>query len=261
MIRSLWTGTTGMHGQQLNIDVIANNLANVSTTGFKKSRADFQDLLYQTMKVPGSQTSADTQSPTGIMVGLGVRPAAVTKVFTQGDLIQTENELDVAIEGNGFLQVEMPNGTTAYTRAGALKRDSNGRITTSDGYPILPALTIPDGATQVSISETGIVSAIIGDDTESTEIGTLELASFTNNAGLSAIGRNLFQETSASGTAITGTPGSEGLGTLMQTYLEGSNVNIVEEMASMITTQRAYEINSKTIQTSDEMMQTTNNLI
>lgn len=261
MIRSLWTGTTGMHGQQLNIDVIANNLANVSTTGFKKSRADFQDLLYQTMKVPGSQTSADTQSPTGIMVGLGVRPAAVTKVFTQGDLIQTENELDVAIEGNGFLQVEMPNGTTAYTRAGALKRDSNGRITTSDGYPILPALTIPDGATQVSISETGIVSAIIGDDTESTEIGTLELASFTNNAGLSAIGRNLFQETSASGTAITGTPGSEGLGTLMQTYLEGSNVNIVEEMASMITTQRAYEINSKTIQTSDEMMQTTNQLI
>jgi flagellar basal-body rod protein FlgG len=250
-----------MHGQQLNIDVIANNLANVSTTGFKKSRADFQDLLYQTMKVPGSQTSADTQSPTGIMVGLGVRPAAVTKVFTQGDLIQTEKELDVAIEGNGFLQVEMPNGTTAYTRAGALKRDSNGRITTSDGYPILPALTIPDGATQVSISETGIVSAIIGDDTESTEIGTLELASFTNNAGLSAIGRNLFQETSASGTAITGTPGSEGLGTLMQTYLEGSNVNIVEEMASMITTQRAYEINSKTIQTSDEMMQTTNQLI
>lgn len=261
MIRSLWTGTTGMHAQQLNIDVIANNLANVSTTGFKKSRADFQDLLYQTMKVPGSQTSADTQSPTGILVGLGVRPAAVTKIFTQGDLIQTENELDVAIEGNGFLQVEMPNGTTAYTRAGALKRDSNGRITTSDGYPILPALTIPDGATQVSISETGIVSAIIGDDTESTEIGTLELATFTNNAGLSAIGRNLFQETSASGTAITGTPGSDGLGTLMQTYLEGSNVNIVEEMANMITTQRAYEINSKTIQTSDEMMQTTNQLI
>jgi flagellar basal-body rod protein FlgG len=250
-----------MHAQQLNIDVIANNLANVSTTGFKKSRADFQDLLYQTMKVPGSQTSADTQSPTGILVGLGVRPAAVTKIFTQGDLIQTENELDVAIEGNGFLQVEMPNGTTAYTRAGALKRDSNGRITTSDGYPILPALTIPDGATQVSISETGIVSAIIGDDTESTEIGTLELATFTNNAGLSAIGRNLFQETSASGTAITGTPGSDGLGTLMQTYLEGSNVNIVEEMANMITTQRAYEINSKTIQTSDEMMQTTNQLI
>jgi len=261
MIRSLWTGTTGMRGQQLNIDVIANNLANVSTTGFKKSKADFQDLLYQTMKVPGSQTSTDTESPTGIMIGLGVKPAAVTKIFTQGDLIQTENELDVAIEGTGFLQVETPNGTTAYTRAGALKRDSNGRITTSDGFPIMPALTIPDGARQISISETGIVSAIIGEDTESTEVGNLELATFTNNAGLSAMGKNLFQETSASGTATTGTPGSDGLGTLIQTYLEGSNVNIVEELASMITTQRAYEINSKTIQTSDEMMQTTNQLI
>ncbi|WP_457576585.1 flagellar basal-body rod protein FlgG [Desulfomarina sp.] len=261
MIRSLWTGTTGMHGQQLNIDVIANNLANVSTTGFKKSKADFQDLLYQTMKVPGSQTSTDTESPTGILIGLGVKPAAVTKIFTQGDLILTENELDVAIEGNGFLQIEMPNGNTAYTRAGALKRDSNGRLTNSDGYPILPTITIPDGSRQITISETGIVSALIGDDTVSTELGTLELATFTNPAGLSAIGKNLFEETSASGTAQTGTPGEDGYGTLLQTYLEGSNVNIVEEIANMITTQRAYEINSKTIQTSDEMMQTTNNLV
>ncbi|HBG20945.1 MAG TPA: flagellar basal-body rod protein FlgG [Desulfobulbaceae bacterium] len=261
MIRSLWTGTTGMHSQQLNIDVIANNLANVSTSGFKKSKADFQDLLYQTMKVPGSQSSADTESPTGILVGLGVKPAAVSKVFTQGDLIQTENELDVAIEGEGFLQIEMPNGNTGFTRSGALKRDSNGRLTNSDGYPILPSITIPDGARQITIGETGIVSAIIGDDTASTEIGTLELATFTNNSGLSAIGKNLFEETSASGTAQTGTPGTDGYGTLLQTYLEGSNVNIVEELASMITTQRAYEINSKTIQTSDEMMQTTNNLI
>lgn len=261
MIRSLWTGTTGMHGQQLNIDVIANNLANVSTTGFKKSKADFQDLLYQTMKVPGSQTSPDTESPTGILIGLGVRPAAVTKIFTQGDLILTENELDVAIEGNGFFQVEMPNGNTSYTRAGALKRDSEGRIVTSEGYPILPALTIPDGAKEISIAETGEVSAVIGDDTEPTEIGTIELAIFTNNAGLSAIGRNLFLETASSGTATTGVPGEEGFGTLIQTYLEGSNVNIVEEVANMITTQRAYEINSKTIQTSDEMMQTTNQLI
>ncbi len=261
MIRSLWTGTTGMHAQQLNIDVIANNLANVSTTGFKKSKADFQDLLYQTMKVPGSQTSADTESPTGILVGLGVKAAAVTKIFTQGDLIMTENELDIAIEGRGFLQVELPNGNTTYTRAGALKRDSNGRLTNSDGYLIIPAITIPDGARQITISETGIVSAIIDDDTESTELGTLELASFTNNAGLSSIGRNLYEETSASGTATIGTPGDDGFGTLLQTYLEGSNVNIVEEMASMIVTQRAYEINSKTIQTSDEMMQTTNNLV
>ncbi len=261
MIRSLWTGTTGMHSQQLNIDVIANNLANVSTTGFKKSKADFQDLLYQTMKVPGSQTSSDTESPTGILIGLGVKPAAVTKVFTQGDLILTENELDVAIEGNGFLQVEEPNGNTGYTRAGALKRDSNGRITTSDGYTIIPAITIPDGAKQITIGETGIVSALIGSDSTSTELGTIELATFTNNGGLSAIGKNLFEETAASGNAQTGTPGEDGFGTLLQNYLEGSNVNIVEELASMITTQRAYEINSKTIQTSDEMMKTTNNLL
>lgn len=261
MIRSLWTGTTGMHSQQLNIDVIANNLANVSTSGFKKSRADFQDLLYQTMKVPGSQSSADTQSPTGILIGLGVKPAAVSKVFTQGDLIQTENELDVAIEGEGFLQIEMPNGNTGYTRSGALKRDSNGRLTNSDGNPLLPTITIPDGARQITISESGIVSAILGDDTASTQVGNIELATFTNNGGLSAIGKNLFTETAASGTAQTGTPGENGYGTLLQTYLEGSNVNIVEELASMITTQRAFEINSKTIQTSDEMMQTTNNLI
>ena len=261
MIRSLWTGTTGMHSQQLNIDVISNNLANVSTTGFKKSRADFQDLLYQTMKVPGSQSSADTQSPTGILIGLGVKPAAVSKIFTQGDLIQTLNELDIAIEGEGFLQIEMPNGNTGYTRSGALKRDSNGRLTNSDGYPILPAITIPDGSRQITISEGGIVSAIIGADTTSTQIGTLELATFTNNSGLSAIGKNLFTETAASGTVQIGTPGASGVGTLLQNYLEGSNVNIVEELASMITTQRAYEINSKTIQTSDQMMQTTNQLV
>lgn len=261
MIRSLWTGTTGMHSQQLNIDVIANNLANVSTTGFKKSKADFQDLLYQTMKVPGSQSSTDTESPTGILIGLGVKPAAVTKVFTQGDLILTENELDIAIQGEGFLQVEIPNGNTAYTRSGALKQDSNGRLTNSDGYPILPAITIPDGAREITIGETGIVSAKIGDDTEPTELGTLELVTFTNNGGLSAIGRNLFEESASSGTATAGTPGDDGYGTLLQTYLEGSNVNIVEELANMITTQRAYEINSKTIQTSDEMMQTTNNLV
>jgi flagellar basal-body rod protein FlgG len=263
MIRSLWTGTTGMHGQQLNIDVIANNLANVSTTGFKKSKTDFQDLLYQTMKVPGAQTSADTESPTGIQIGLGVKPAAVGKVFTQGDLILTENVLDIAIEGEGFLQIELPNGNTTYTRSGALKRDGDGRLTNSDGYPLIPAITIPDGTKEdtLTISETGVVSAVIGDDTNATELGNIELAIFTNNAGLKAIGKNLFQETESSGTATTGTPGDDGYGQLLQTYLEGSNVNIVEELANMITTQRAYEINSKTIQTSDEMMQTTNQLV
>ena len=261
MIRSLWCGTTGMNAQQLNIDVIANNLANVGTTGFKKSRADFQDLMYQVMKVPGSQTSADTESPTGIQIGLGVRTAAVQKLFTQGDLIQTGNELDVAIEGAGFLQVELPNGETAYTRAGALKRDGNGRVTTSDGYPILPGITIPDGSRQVTISETGVVSVIIGDDSESTEVGNFETVTFTNNGGLLSVGKNLFRDTDSSGTPQSGTPGDDGYGLLLQSFIEGSNVNIVEEMATMITTQRAYEINSKTIQTSDEMLQTTNNMV
>ncbi len=260
MIRSIYTGTTGMNSQQLSMDVIANNLANVSTTGFKKSTTDFQDLLYETLKAPGSQTSADTESPTGIMIGMGVRPAAVTKVFSQGELIQTENELDVAIEGAGFFEVELPNGNSSYTRAGAFKRDSDGRITNSNGYPILPTITIPDGSHQITISETGVVSAILAGDTESTEIGNLELIRFTNNSGLSAQGNNLYAETGASGTPASGTPGDDGFGILIQTFLEGSNVNIVQEMANMITTQRAYEINSKTIQTSDEMMQTTNNL-
>ncbi|MCB2214724.1 flagellar basal-body rod protein FlgG [Desulfofustis glycolicus] len=260
MIRSLWTGTTGMNAQQLSIDVIANNLANVSTTGFKKSTTEFKDLLYEMIKVPGSQTSANTESPTGIQVGIGVRPDAVSKIFTQGDLIGTENELDVAIDGPGFFEVELPNGNSAFTRAGNFKRDSTGQITTANGYPILPALVIPDGSRDIVISETGVVSAVIGDDTDSTEIGNLELTTFTNNQGLRALGDNLFQETAASGIATPGVPGDEGYGVLIQTYLEGSNVNIVSEMALLITTQRAYEINSKTIQTSDEMMQATVNL-
>ncbi len=191
---------------------------------------------------------------------MGVRPAAVTKVFSQGELIQTENELDIAIEGQGFLEVELPNGNSAFTRAGALKRDGDGRITNSNGYPILPAITIPDGADEITISETGVVSAVLAGDTESTEIGNLELSRFTNNSGLSAAGNNLYLETNSSGVPAAGTPGDDGYGILIQTFLEGSNVNIVQEMANMITTQRAYEINSKTIQTSDEMMQTTNGL-
>jgi len=260
MIRSLWTATTGMGAQNLNMDVIANNLANVSTTGFKKSRADFHDLLYQKIKVPGSPTSDDTKSPTGILVGLGTKVAAVTKVFTEGDIIQTGNELDVAIEGAGFFQVELPNGNTAYTRSGTFKRDGDGRIVTSDGYPLSPEITIPENARQIAISETGLVSAILGDDTEATELGNIELATFVNPSGLLAIGRNLFRETEASGAAAIGTPGTDGYGTLLQTYIEGSNVNMVEEMANMITTQRAFEINSKSVTTSDEMMQTTVNL-
>ena len=260
-MRSLWTSTTGMSAQNLNMDVIANNLANVSTTGFKKSRADFQDLLYQIMKVPGSPTSADTRSPTGIQVGLGVKPAAVTKVFTEGDIVQTENPLDVAIEGSGFFQVEMPDGNTAFTRAGNLKLDGDGRLTTSDGFPIQPEIVIHEDAREVTISQTGLVSALVGDDTTSTELGNIDLADFVNEAGLVAIGRNLFRETDASGAAALGTPGSDGYGTLLQGYVENSNVNLVEEMAHMITTQRAFEINSNVVSTSDEMMQTTTNMV
>ena len=260
-MRSLWTSTTGMSAQNLNMDVIANNLANVSTTGFKKSRADFQDLLYQIMKVPGSPTSADTKSPTGIQVGLGVKPAAVTKIFTTGDIVQTQNTLDVAIEGQGFFQVLLPDGNTAYTRAGNLKLDGEGRITTSDGYPIQPEITIPADAREVTIGDTGVVSAVLGNDTTSTELGNIDLVDFINESGLIAIGRNLFRETEASGAATVGTPGTEGIGTLLQGYIEQSNVNLVEEMTQMITTQRAYEINSNVITTSDQMMQTVTNMV
>lgn len=260
-MRSLWTATTGMSAQNLNMDVIANNLANVSTSGFKKSRADFQDLLYQILKVPGSPTSADTKSPTGIQVGLGVKPGSVTKVFTEGDIVQTGNPLDVAIEGSGFIQVAMPDGNTAYTRAGTLKLDGDGRITTSDGYPIEPEIVIPEDALQITISQNGVVSAILGDDTTSTELGNIDLVDFVNDAGLIAIGKNLFRETEASGAALVGTPGENGIGTLLQGYVENSNVNLVEELTQMITAQRAYEINSKVITTSDEMMQTVTNMV
>jgi flagellar basal-body rod protein FlgG len=244
------------------MDVIANNLANVSTTGYKKSVTSFQDLIYQYVKVPGAPTSDNgTQSPSGIQVGLGVRPAAVTKVFSEGDIIQTGNEYDVAIEGAGFFQVELPTGNTAYTRAGNLNRDGTGRLVTPEGYPILPTITIPENARQVTISDTGVVSAILGDDTESTELGNIDLATFVNDAGLLAIGKNLFRETEASGTATVGTPGTDGYGTLLQGYLEQSNVNLTAEMAGMITTQRAFEINSKAVSTSDEMMQTVVNMV
>ncbi len=261
MIRALWTAATGMEAQQLNMDVIANNLANVNTTGFKKSRADFQELLYQTTKSPGAATSSGTESPTGIQVGLGARTAAVQKVFTVGDMLQTGNDLDMAIEGPGLFKVNMPNGDTAYTRAGTLKRDGTGRLVTSDGYPITPEITIPSNTTRVMIGEDGTVSAYLDNATEGSQIGTIELATFSNSAGLKSIGRNLFLETPASGAVVSGTPGENGLGTISQGFLEGSNVSIMEEMVNMIAGQRAYEINSKAIKTSDEMIQMTNNLI
>ncbi len=260
MIRSLWSAATGMQAQTLNIDVISNNLANVGTSGFKKSRADFQDLLYQTLRSPGVSSSADTQVPTGIQVGHGTRPAATQKMFTQGEFNHTENELDLAIEGSGFFQIIQPNGETAYTRAGTFKLDSDGRVVTSDGFPLEPEITIPTDAVAVSIGTDGTVSVLLAGDNQPSEIGTVELASFTNPAGLNSIGRNLFLPSAASGDATTGTPGLDGYGTIAQGYLELSNVSVVDEMVNMIVAQRAYETNSKTIQASDDMLQIATNL-
>lgn len=251
-----------MSAQALRMDVIANNLANVSTTGYKKSQTSFRDLIYQQIKVPGSPTSdAGTMSPSGIQIGLGVAPAAVSKVFSMGNIVQTGNSLDIAIEGRGFLQVELPDGNISYTRAGNLNLDGNGQMVSTDGYPIIPAITIPENSRDVTISENGVVSAVLGDDSTPTELGTLELATFVNPSGLQATGRNLFRETESSGTPAIGIPGNDGYGTLLQNYLEHSNVNMVEEMTQMITTQRAYEINSKSITTSDAMMQTVINMV
>jgi len=260
MIRALWTAATGMQSQQVNMDVIANNLANVNSSGFKKSRADFQDILYQTTKAAG--TGGDgVEVPTGIQVGLGSRVAAVQKVFTTGDFQQTENELDLAIEGTGFFQVTLPDGSEAYTRSGALKKDSTGRLVTSDGYPVVPEIVIPEGSTSVTIGSTGTVDVLLDGESTSTQVGDIELIRFANPAGLSSLGRNLYAETAATGTPQSGTPGEEGFGTLSQGFLEGSNVNIMEEMVNMIAGQRAYEVNSKAIKTADEMLQMTSGLV
>ncbi|GFO59030.1 flagellar basal-body rod protein FlgG [Geomonas silvestris] len=255
MIRALWTAASGMQAQQMNIDVVANNLANVSTAGFKKSRADFQDLMYQTVKTTGAPATNTTTNPTGIQVGLGVKPASVTKIFSAGNITQTGNELDVAIQGDGFIQVQQADGTTAYTRAGTLKKDGQGRVTTADGSPILPEITIPSNATKISIGSDGTVSVQQAGQTAATTVGTLQLASFANPSGLNAIGKNLFLPTDSSGAATTGTAGQNGLGTLEQGYVEMSNVSIMEEMVNMIVGQRAYEINSKAVQASDDMLQ------
>ncbi len=260
MIRSLWTAASGMQAQTANIDVISNNLANVNTAGFKRSRADFQDLLYETMRPPGVSAAGDTQVPTGIQIGLGTRTVSTQKIFIQGDFQHTQNELDVAIEGHGFFQVIQPNGEIAYTRAGNFKIDGDGRIVTPDGFLVEPEITIPIDTLQVSIGTDGVVSILQPGQSEPAEVGTLELARFVNPAGLQSIGRNLFLTTPASGEATTGVPGEDGFGTLAQGYLEMSNVSVVDEMVNMITAQRAYEINSKSIQAADEMLQTANNL-
>ncbi|MDD5434952.1 MAG: flagellar basal-body rod protein FlgG [Nitrospira sp.] len=258
MMRALYIAATGMGAQQLNIDIISNNLANVNTTGFKKSRGDFQDLLYQTIKMAGSSSGGGTQVPSGIQIGSGVRPASVQKMFSQGDFQNTQNPLDLAIEGDGLFQVSMPNGTTAFTRSGSFKKDSTGRLVTSDGYPVEPSITLPSDTVSVTIGANGGVSVLQAGSSTPTEIGTVQLVRFSNPTGLNSIGRNLFLPTAASGEAISGTPGESGFGTIAQGFLEASNVNIAEELVNMIIGQRAYEINSKAMQSADEMMKTAN---
>lgn len=260
MIRSLWTAASGMQAQTSNIDVISNNLANVNTAGFKRSRADFQDLLYETMRPPGTSTPGGSQVPTGIQIGHGTRTVSTQKIFIQGNFQHTQNELDMAIEGNGFFQIIQANGDIAYTRSGNFKIDSEGRIVSPDGFLLEPELTIPSDAMAISIGTDGIVSVLQPGQTAPTEVGTLELARFINPAGLQSMGRNLYTQTAASGDPITGVPGEDGYGTIAQGYLEMSNVSVVDEMVNMITAQRAYEINSKAIQAADDMLQAANNL-
>lgn len=260
MIRSLYSAGSGMMAQQLNIDTIANNLANVNTTGFKRNRVDFQELLYQTIRAAGAQVVQGSNVPVGIQVGQGVRPVATQKMFTVGEFRPTDNPLDMVIEGDGFFQVVMPDGTIVYTRDGAFKRDGTGRIVNADGFPLEPEVVIPTEAVEISIGADGTISVLMAGEDVPQDLAQLQIARFTNPAGLTAIGRNLFRPTVASGEPIVGTPGSPGFGAITQGYLESSNVQVVEEMVNMIVAQRAYETNSKAIQASDDMLQVANNL-
>jgi len=260
MMRSLYTASTGMLAQQLQIDNTSNNIANVNTIGFKSSRAEFADLMYQTMEYAGTGTSQITKSPTGIEVGLGVRPTATTKIFTEGNLKQTANNLDVAITGKGFFKIELPDGTESYSRSGAFKLDENGTMVNSDGYKLIPEIVVPDDATDISIGTDGIVTVIQPGQTQGTQIGQITTINFINPAGLHSLGDTLYLETEASGVPIEDTPGLNGLGPLRQGFLELSNVQLVVELTELITGQRAYEADSKAITTSDEMLQTVVNL-
>lgn len=260
MIRSLTTAATGMIAQQLNIDVIANNLANVNTTGYKRSNVEFQDLLSQTIKSPGTIVSQGTTQPVGIQVGLGTRTSATQKDFTEGVIKSTGGKLDIAIEGDGFLQVQRDDGTTAYTRDGSLKMDSSGQLVTSDGFLIQPQITIPQNATEVSITADGKIAITAAGSTGQQEIGQLQLAKFANPAGLLAIGKNLYTETSASGSAQQGIANQGGYGSVQQGFLEGSNVQVVEELINLIQAERAFESNSKIIKSADTLLRTVNQL-
>ncbi|MCW8837635.1 MAG: flagellar basal-body rod protein FlgG [Thiovulaceae bacterium] len=260
MMQSLYTASTGMLGMQTQIDTTANNIANVNTIGFKKSRAEFADLMYSVMEYAGTATSDTTKSPTGIEVGLGVRPTAVNKIFSEGSLKQTDNQLDLAITGRGFFKLELPDGTEVYSRNGAFKIDDNGAVVNSDGYKLTPEVVIPQDATNISVGTDGIVTVIQPGQTEATQIGQVTLTNFINPAGLHSMGDNLFVETDSSGQPVEGTPGIDGLGNIRQGFVELSNVELVVELTDLITGQRAYDSNSKVITTSDEMLQTTNNL-
>ncbi len=261
MIRALFTAATGMVAQQTNIDAIANNLANVNTTGFKKSRVGFQDLLYETITPAGTETMAGTTIPEGIQIGHGVRPSSVAKLFTPGNLVQTGNALDLAIEGDGFFQVKLPDGTTAYTRDGSFTMNQEGTVMTTDGYALSPAITIPVDYEQITVGSDGTVSVRVPGTATPQTLGTLQLVRFPNPAGLDArLGRNLLLETEASGTPVESQPGLDGAGLLAQGFVENSNVQVVEEILQLIIAQRAYEANSKVIQTSDDMLQLANNI-
>ena len=255
MASALHIAQTGLDAQQTRMSVISNNLANVGTTGYKKGRASFEDLLYETVNQPGGSSSQDTELPSGLMLGTGVRTVSTEKIFTQGSLSRTDSSLDVAIQGRGFLQILLPDGTTAYTRDGSFSINSQGQMVTSSGYELDPSVTIPSETLSVTIGNDGTVSALTAGSTAPTQIGTLQLADFINPRGLQPIGQNQFKETIASGSPQISTPGLNGLGTLIQGSLEASNVNVVEELVNMIETQRSYEMNSKAIQTVDEMLQ------
>ncbi|PLX71331.1 MAG: flagellar basal-body rod protein FlgG [Denitrovibrio sp.] len=260
MFRTLWTAATGMTTQQMNIDTISNNLANVNNVGFKKSRAHFEDLIYQELKPAGAISAAGMTHPTGIQIGLGSKVSSIQKVHTQGSFQYTGVNLDIAIEGDGFLQFQLPNGDIAYSRSGALNTDNNGNLVNENGYYLEPGITIPEDATNISFGEDGTVSVTLPGENESQEIGQIETARFINPAGLKSIGKNLFMPSGASGDPVVGIPSENGFGAITQNALEMSNVSVVEEMVNLITGQRAYEINSKAVQTGDEMLQIANNL-
>ncbi|MEY4748426.1 MAG: hypothetical protein RIQ60_640 [Pseudomonadota bacterium] len=255
MMRSLWIAKTGMEAQQTQLDVVSNNLANVGTTGYKRSHAVFEDLMYQTLRQSGAATSEQTQLPTGLQVGLGVRTVATSRQFTQGNLQQSGNTLDVAIKGNGFFQIQMPDGTTGYTRDGSFQVSPTGQLVNNSGYPVQPGITLPANAQNITIADDGTVSASVAGQAAPVVAGQIQIASFINPAGLEAKGQNIYMETAASGTPSAGNAGANGLGNIAQGFLETSNVNVVEELVSMIQTQRAYELNSKAISTSDQMLQ------